>query len=57
MNATTHVTLDFSTGTGEVRIWGGIGRFTSFHAKAAVSALGGPDWAWDGKYRFGRRED
>jgi hypothetical protein len=49
-----HVTLDFATGTGEVRIWGGRGHFTCFHAKAAVSALGGPDWAWDGKYRFGR---
>ena len=47
-----HVRLDFATGTGVVRIWGGTGRFTSFHAKAAVSALGGPDWAWDGRYRF-----
>jgi hypothetical protein len=52
-----HVRLDFATGTGEVRIWGGTGRFTSFHAKAVVSALGGPDWAWDGKYRFGQHED
>ena len=51
-----HVTLDFATGTGEVRFSGGAGRFTSFHAKAAVSALGGPDWAWDGKYHFGRHE-
>ncbi len=47
-----HVTLDFVTGTGEVRIWGGRGHFTCFHARVAVSALGGPDWAWDGRYRF-----
>ena len=51
-----HVTLDFATGTGEVAIWGGIGHFACFHAKAGVSALGGPDWAWDGKYRFGRHD-
>jgi hypothetical protein len=49
-----HVTLDFTTGTGAVTIWGGTGRFTCFQAKAAVSALGGADWAWDGKYRFDR---
>ena len=49
-----HVTLDFTTGTGEVTIWGGVGHFEDFQAKAAVSALGGPDWAWDGKYRFHR---
>lgn len=49
-----HVALDFATGKGEVTIWGGIGPLSSFHAKAAVSALGGPDWAWSGKYRFGR---
>jgi hypothetical protein len=48
-----HVTLDFRTGKGEATIWGGIGHFKCFQAKAAVSALGGPDWAWDGKYRFG----
>ena len=52
-----HVTLDFATGTGEVRIWGGVGHFSCFHAKAAVSPLGGPNWAWDGKYRFGRDDD
>jgi hypothetical protein len=52
-----HVTLDFATGTGKVTIWGGTGRFASFHAKVAVSALGGPDWAWDGRYRFGRDKD
>jgi hypothetical protein len=48
-----HVTLDRATGTGRVTISGGIGQFRSFHAKADVSPLGGPDFAWDGKYRFG----
>jgi hypothetical protein len=48
-----HVTLDGATGTGEVTISGGIGPFKSFHAKADVSPLGGPDFAWDGRYRFG----
>jgi hypothetical protein len=47
-----HVTLDFATGTGELTISGGTGDFTSFHAKADVSYLGGPNWAWNGKYRF-----
>jgi hypothetical protein len=48
-----HVTLDLATGTGKLTISGGIGPFSSFHAKADVSYLGGPDFAWDGKYRFG----
>ena len=48
-----HVTLDFATGTGELTISGGTGQFASFHAKADVSYLGGPNWAWDGKYHFG----
>jgi hypothetical protein len=52
-----HVTLDFTTATGEITISGGTGPLTSFQAEAAVSALGGPNWAWDGKYRLGRNED
>jgi hypothetical protein len=52
-----HVTLDFLTGTGEVTLWGGTGQFRSFHAKAAVSALGGPNWAWDGRYHRGPHDD
>jgi hypothetical protein len=52
-----HVTLDFTTGLGQVTFSGGRGRFTSFHAKADVSAQGGPNWAWDGKYHFGRRDN
>ena len=47
-----HVRLDFTTGTGVVRIWGGVGDFRDFHSKAAVSYLDGPNWAWDGKYHF-----
>jgi hypothetical protein len=52
-----HVTLDFATGTGQVTVRGGTRQFTSFHARAAVSALGGPNWAWDGTYRLGGHED
>ena len=52
-----HVTLDFATGTGEVRFAGGTKQFTSFRAKADVAALGGISWAWDGEYRLGREDD
>ena len=48
-----HVVLDFATGTGKVTIWGGTGRFESFHAKADVSYTGGVNWAWNGKYSLG----
>jgi hypothetical protein len=48
-----HVTLDFATSTGEITISGGAGDFAKFRAHADVSALGGPDWAWDGSYREG----
>ena len=54
-----HVNLDLATGLGEVKLSGGAGQFTSFHAKARVSPPGGvngADWAWDGWYRFGERE-
>ena len=51
-----HVTLDFATGTGTVTLSGGTGQFASFHAKAAVSSLGGTSWAWDGTYSFGPRD-
>ena len=50
-----HVTLDLATGTGEITLSGGAGQFTAFHARADVSQLGGPNVAWDGKYRFGTR--
>jgi hypothetical protein len=51
-----HVTLDLATGTGEITLAGGTGQFTSFHAKADVSHLTGPNWAWDGKYRFSEHD-
>ena len=52
-----HVTLDFATGTGEVTFSGGTGQFTSFRARADVSATGGTNWAWDGEYHFGLEDD
>ena len=48
-----HVTLDLATGAGEITFAGGAGEFTRFHARADVSQLGGPNVAWDGKFRFG----
>lgn len=48
-----HVTLDLATGTGVITFSGGAGQFAAFHAKAGVSQLGGPNVAWDGKFRFG----
>jgi hypothetical protein len=54
-----HVTLDLATGQGVVSLSGGVGQFTSFHARARVSPPGGvngADWAWDGRYRFGHRD-
>ena len=48
-----HVTLDLATGAGEITLSGGAGQFTAFRARADVSQLGGPNVAWDGKYRFG----
>ncbi len=52
-----HVTLDFATKTGELTISGGIGKFSSFHAKADVSYLDGNNWAWDGKYSVRKQDD
>jgi hypothetical protein len=51
-----HVTLDFAIGSGTVTFSGGSGLFASFHAKVAVSSLGGTSWAWDGTYSFGPRD-
>jgi hypothetical protein len=55
-----HVTLDLTTGLGVVKLSGGAGQFTSFHAKVRVTPPGGrngTDWAWDGRYSFGDRGD
>jgi hypothetical protein len=49
-----HVVLNLGTGLGTVTFSGGTGKFTLFHASADVSYLGGPNWAWDGTYSYGR---
>jgi hypothetical protein len=49
-----HVVLDLATGSGEITFSGGAGQFAGFHARADVSQLGGPNVAWNGKFRFGR---
>jgi hypothetical protein len=51
-----HVKLDLATGLGEVTLSGGTGQFASFSAKVVVSHLSGPNWAWDGKYRFSQHD-
>jgi hypothetical protein len=50
--ATGHCELDFATGLGECRLFGGTGTLDGFHARVDVSYLGGYDWAWDGTYRI-----
>jgi hypothetical protein len=53
-----HCRLEFATATGVglCTFSGGTGKFTHFHATANVSYLGGPNWAWDGTYRFSPRD-
>jgi hypothetical protein len=50
-----HCTLNLETGAGRCKFVGGRGRFAGFHARVAVSHLGGPNYAWDGTYRFSSR--
>ena len=50
-----HVTVNLATGRGRVTLAGGAGRFRSFHARAAISPVGGANFAWDGTYRVGHR--
>jgi hypothetical protein len=52
--ATGHVVLDFATGTGRLTLSDGTGTLEGMTARAEVSYLGGPNWAWDGTYRFRR---
>lgn len=52
-----HVVLDLTTFTGVVTFSGGTGRFRRFQARVDVSPLGWPNFAWDGRYRFGRSDD
>lgn len=47
-----HVQLPLPTGPGVATFTGGTGKFAGFTATVAVTSLGGPDWAWDGTYRF-----
>jgi hypothetical protein len=48
-----HVSLDLTTGTGTVVLSGGRGHLKGFHARLAVSPLGGVNFGWDGRYRVG----
>ena len=50
--ATGHCALDFATGLGRCRLFGGTGTLEGIRARVDVSYLGGYDWAWDGTYRF-----
>jgi len=52
-----HVVLDLSTFTGVVTFSGGTGEFRWFHARAIVSPLGWPNFAWDGTYSFTGSDD
>jgi hypothetical protein len=47
-----HCRLDLVARVGLCTFSGGTGKFTHFQASAAVSYLGGRDWAWDGTYSF-----
>ena len=50
-------TLDFAAASGLCTFSDGTGQFAGFHARVDVSYLGGPNWAWDGTYRFGEEPD
>jgi hypothetical protein len=54
--ASGHCTIDLVAGTGECTFSGGTGKFTWFHASIAVSPLGGPNFEWNGTYRFSPRD-
>jgi hypothetical protein len=47
-----HCRLDLATGVGLCTFSGGTGKFTRFHGSVNVSPLGGPNYAWDGTYKF-----
>ena len=50
--ATGHCELEFATGLGRCRLFGGTRTLDGIRASVDVSYLGGYDWAWDGTYRF-----
>ncbi len=52
-----HCALSLVTGTGTCRLSGGTGTLRGIHARVAVSPLGWPMFAWDGKYHFGDNDD
>jgi hypothetical protein len=47
-----HCRLDLASGIGLCTFSGGTGRFKEFNARADVSSLGRPNWAWNGTYSF-----
>jgi predicted small secreted protein len=47
-----HVLLNLATKQGHITFAGGTGRFTWFHADAAVSLDSAGVWHWDGTYSF-----
>ena len=49
--ATGHCAVD-PAGSGRCRLSGGTGTLDGIRARVVVSHLGGPDFAWDGTYRF-----
>jgi hypothetical protein len=55
--AAGHCVLDFATGRGLCTFSDGTGTLEGFTARANVSYLGGPDWAWNGTYRFREHGD
>ncbi len=52
-----HCALSLVTGIGTCRLSGGTGTLRGIHARVAVSPLGWPIFAWDGKYRFSGIDD
>jgi hypothetical protein len=51
-----HCTVNLATGLGGCVFSGGTGTFTWFHAEVALTPLGGPNFAWNGTYRFDPRD-
>ena len=45
-------TLDFATGRGLCTFSDGTGQLTGFTARVDVSSNGGPNWNWNGMYKF-----
>jgi hypothetical protein len=45
-----------SLAVGQCTFWGGIGKFTWFHASIAVTYLGGLNWGWNGTLDFSPRD-